>query len=311
MKKFLLATAMTTIAMFGGVANAANIGVSMARFDDNWLTVLRHNIEEYSKTLDDVTVQMEDASGDISRQQSQVENFIAQGVDGIIVMLVDADSGQAISTAADAAGIPLVFVNLLPPNGDSLPDSQAWVGSDEVLAGTLQAKEICKEIGGKGDAVMLLGQLGTSGQRGRTQGVHNVLATPECSGVKLLDEQTADYMRTPGMDLMTNWLTSGIQPKAVFANNDEMAIGAIQAMKSSGVPMDSVVIGGVDATKDALAAMKAGDLDVTVFQNAKGQGVGSLDTVMKIVKGEPHEKKTFIPFELVTPANLKDYEAMN
>ena len=309
MKKFLLGAALA--ALTAGAANAATIGVAMSLFDDNWLTVLRHNMEEHAKSLDNVSVQMEDAGGDISRQQSQVENFIASGVDGIIVMLVDADSGQAMSAAAEAAGIPLVFVNLMPPNGDNLPDKQAWVGSDEVLAGTLQAKEICKELGGKGEAVMLMGQLGTSGQRGRTEGVHQVLATPDCAGIKLLDEQTANYMRTPGLDLMSNWLSSGLKPAAVFANNDEMAIGAIQALKAAGVPMDQVVVGGVDATKDALAEMKAGNLDVTVFQNAKGQGVGAVDTVLRIIEGEPYEKKTFIPFELVTPANLAEYEALN
>lgn len=309
MKTFL--TGAVLAALLGTAAHAETFGVSMALFDDNWQTVLRNNMLDHAASLPDVTLQIEDAGGDISRQQSQIENFIASGVDGMIVLLVDSDSGAAMSATANAAGVPLIFVNLMPPNGDSLPDKQAWVGSDEVLAGTLQATEICKELGGKGDAVMLLGQLGTSGQRGRTEGVHNVLATPECSGIKLVDEQTANYMRTPGLDLMSNWLTSGIQPKAVFANNDEMALGAIQALKAAGVPMDQVIVGGVDATKDALAAMKAGDLDVTVFQNAKGQGVAAIDTMLKITKGEPYEKKTVVPFELVTPANLADYEALN
>lgn len=309
MRTFL--TGAVLAALLGTAAHAETYGVSMALFDDNWQTVLRNNMLDHAASLPDVTLQIEDAGGDISRQQSQIENFIASGVDGMIVLLVDSDSGAAMSATANAAGVPLIFVNLMPPNGDSLPDKQAWVGSDEVLAGTLQATEICKELGGKGDAVMLLGQLGTSGQRGRTEGVHNVLATPECSGIKLVDEQTANYMRTPGLDLMSNWLTSGIQPKAVFANNDEMALGAIQALKAAGVPMDQVIVGGVDATKDALAAMKAGDLDVTVFQNAKGQGVAAIDTMLEITKGEPYEKNTVVPFELVTPANLADYEALN
>lgn len=310
MKKFLLATA-TAAALVGSAANAETIGVSMALFDDNWQTVLRNEMLAYAETLDNVTLQMEDGAGDISRQQSQIDNFIASGVDAILMVLVDADSGQAMSAAAEAAGTPIVFVNLAPPNVDSLPDKQAWVGSDEVLAGTLQATEICRLLGGQGDAVLLMGLLGTSGQRGRTEGVHKVLETPECSGIKIVDEQTANYMRTPGIDLMTNWLTSGIQPKAVFANNDEMALGAIQALKSAGIPMDQVVVGGVDATKDAMAAMKAGDLDVTVFQNAKAQGIAAIDVAMKIIKGEPYEKKTVVPFELVTPENLADYESMN
>lgn len=310
MKKYLLATA-TAATLFTSVASAETFGVSMALFDDNWQTVLRNNMLDHAASLDDVTLQIEDAGGDISRQQSQIDNFIASGVDGILVVLVDADSGQAMSAAAASADVPLVFVNLMPPNGDNLPDKQAWVGSDEVLAGTLQATEICERVGGEGEAVMLMGQLGTSGQRGRSEGVHNVLETPECSGIDIVDEQTANYMRTPGLDLMTNWLTSGIRPKAVFSNNDEMALGAIQALKAAGVPMDEVVVGGVDATKDAMAAMAMGDLDVTVFQNAKGQGVSAIDTVVKIARDEAYDKKTVVPFELVTPENLSEYETLN
>jgi ABC-type sugar transport system substrate-binding protein len=90
-----------------------------------------------------------------------------------------------------------------------------------------------------------------------------------------------------------------------------MAIGAIQALKASGRAMDSVVIGGVDATQDALAAMAAGDLDVTVFQNAAGQGQGSVDAALKLARGEAVDQKVWIPFELVTPANLADYQAKN
>jgi len=90
-----------------------------------------------------------------------------------------------------------------------------------------------------------------------------------------------------------------------------MAIGAIQALKAAGRSMDSVVIGGIDATQDALASMAEGDLDVTVFQNAAGQGKGSLDAALKFARGEAVDKKVYIPFELVTPANLKDYQAKN
>ena len=308
MKKFLLATAMTAI--MGTGAWAENIGVAMSLFDDNYLTVLRQNIQRHADDLG-VTVQMEDAQGDIARQQSQIENFIAAGVDGIIVMLVDADSGKAMSDLAAKAGVPLVFVNMLPANMESFPAKQAWVGSDEEQAGNLEATEICKLVGGQGDTVILMGQLGTTGQRGRTKATEEVLASDACKGMNVLDKQTANWMRTPALDLMTNWMTSGINPKAVIANNDEMALGAIQALKSAGVDMKDVVIGGVDATQDALAAMKAGDLDVTVYQSAKGQGEGSLDTVLKIAKGEAFEPMVHVPFELVTPENLDQYLSKN
>mgnify|MGYP001401684187 CR=1 FL=1 len=309
MKKLLLSVAIT--ALSAGVAQAKNIGLAMSLFDDNFLTVLRHNIQDHAKTLDGVNVQAEDAQSDISRQQSQVENFIASGVDGIIIMLVDADSGPAISATAARAGVPLVFVNMAPTGIDKLPPNQAWIGSDEIQAGTLQAQEVCRRLGGKGDAVILMGQLGTTGQRGRTKAVHDVLATDECKGIKILDEQSGNWMRTPGIDITTNWITSGLKPAAVIANNDEMALGAIQALKGARVPLESVVIAGVDATRDGLLAVQNGELDLTVFQNARQQGISALDAVLKLANGESVERENFIPFELVTSDNLQDYLKRN
>ncbi|MTE01891.1 substrate-binding domain-containing protein [Paracoccus sp. YIM 132242] len=308
MKKMMAATAFC--ALMAGTAQAETIGVAMSLFDDNYLTVLRQNIDRHAGELG-VEVQMEDAQGDIARQQSQIENFVASGVDGIIVMLVDADSGQAMSRIAEQADVPLVFVNMLPANMEEFPAKQAWVGSDEEQAGELQATEMCKRMGGKGDAVILMGQLGTTGQRGRTAAVERVLKSDACSGINVLDSQSANWMRTPALDLMTNWLTSGMQPAAVFANNDEMALGAVQALKASGIAMDDVIVGGVDATQDALAALEAGDLDVTVYQSAKGQGEGALDTVLKIARDEAFEQRVPVPFELVTSENVAEYKQQN
>ncbi len=305
-----IVTATAFCALMTGAAHAEKIGVAMSLFDDNYLTVLRHNIERHAGDLG-VEVQMEDAQGDIARQQSQIENFVASGVDGIITMLVDADSGRAMSKIAEQAGVPLVFVNMLPANMEEFPEKQAWVGSNEEQAGELQATEMCKLMGGTGDAVILMGQLGTTGQRGRTAAVERVLKTDACKGINVLDSQSANWMRTPALDLMTNWLTSGMQPKGIFANNDEMALGAIQALKSSGISMDDVVVGGVDATQDALAAVESGDLDVTVYQSAKGQGEGALDTVLKIARGETFDSHVTVPFELVTPANVATYKTQN
>ena len=101
--------------------------------------------------------------------------------------------------------------------------------------------------------------------------------------------------------LMTNWLSKGMKFDAVVSNNDEMAIGALQAMKSAGVDTKKAIVGGVDATQDALASMKAGDLKVTVFQDAAGQGKGAVDAALALAAGKPVEKKVYIPFQLVTP----------
>lgn len=313
MKRLLTATAIT--AVMATAAQAENIGVSMALFDDNFLTVLRNGMQEHAATLDGVTLQIEDAQNDVGRQLNQIQNFVASGVDAIIVNPVDTDATVAMSQAAADAGIPLVYVNREPVNVDDLPEKQAFVASDEKESGTLETQEVCRLLKDAGKteatAVVLMGELSNQAARMRTQDIKDVIATPECSFIKIAEEQTGNWSRTQAADLMTNWITSGLEFDAVISNNDEMAIGAIQALKSSGRAMDDIVIGGVDATQDALAAMAAGDLDVTVFQNAAGQGQGAVDTALKLARGETAEAKTYVPFELVTPANLADYQSRN
>ncbi|MGA0541271.1 sugar ABC transporter substrate-binding protein [Neotabrizicola sp. VNH66] len=314
MKKFLIASSVIA-SLMGTAASAENIGVSMALFDDNFLTVLRNGMSDYAAGQDGVTLQIEDAQNDVGKQLNQIQNFIASGVDAIIVNPVDTDATVAMSEAAAAAGIPLVYVNREPVNVDTLPEKQAFVASNELESGTLETQEVCRLLkeAGKTEAniVVMMGELSNQAARMRTQDIHDVIATPECSFMKIVEEQTANWSRTQGADLMTNWLSAGLQFDAVIANNDEMAIGAIQAMKAAGMDMASVIVGGVDATQDALAAMGAGDLDVTVFQNAAGQGQGAVDAALKFARGETVEKKVYIPFELVTPANLADYTAKN
>ncbi|MDF8358681.1 sugar ABC transporter substrate-binding protein [Ensifer adhaerens] len=309
MKKLVLSTALAV--MMSTAAHAETIGVSMALFDDNFLTVLRNGMSDYAKTLDGVELQIEDAQNDVSKQQSQIQNFIAAGVTAIIVNPVDTDATAAMSKIAADAGIPLVYVNREPVNVDTLPEKQAFVASNEQESGTLQTQEICKMLGGKGKAVVMMGELSNQAARMRTKDIHDVLGTDQCKGIEIVEEQTANWSRTQGSDLLTNWLSAGVEFDAVISNNDEMAIGAIQALKAAGRSMDSVVIGGIDATQDALAAMAAGDLDVTVFQNAAGQGKGSVDAALKLAKGEPVDKKVYIPFELVTKENLDKYQAKN
>ncbi len=289
---------------------AANIGVSMAKFDDNFLTVLRNGMQDYAATKDGVSLQVEDAQNDVSKQLSQIQNFIAQGVDAIIVNPVDTDATPAMTKIAVAANVPLVYVNRMPSD-NPLPPKVSFVGSNEVDSGTLEMQEVCKLMGGKGNILVLMGELSNQAARQRTQDVHDVIAKPECSGIKIVEEQTGNWDRTQGTDLMTNWISSGVQFDAVVSNNDEMAIGAIQALKAAGVDMNKVIVAGVDATQDALAAMKAGDLDVTVFQNAAAQGSGAVDTALKLAAGESVESMVWVPFELVTPANMDQYLSKN
>lgn len=309
MKKILYAVAMTSL--MASPALAENIGVSMAKFDDNFLTVLRNGMQDYATSLSGVSLQVEDAQNDVSKQLSQIQNFIAQGVDAIVVNPVDTDATPKMTKLAADAGVPLVYVNRLPADADKLPAKISFVGSNESDSGTLEMQQVCKLMGGKGNILVMMGELSNQAARQRTQDVHDVIAKPECSGIKIIEEQTGNWDRTQGTDLMTNWISSGVQFDAVVSNNDEMAIGAIQALKAAGYDMGKIIVGGVDATQDALAAMKAGDLDVTVFQNAAAQGSGAVDTALKLAKGEKVDKLVWVPFELVTPDNMDQYLSKN
>jgi inositol transport system substrate-binding protein len=313
-KTLIAATAMATL--MGSAAMSQEIGISISRFDDNWLTVMRTGMTDYADSMDGVSVQVEDAVDDVAKQLDQINNFIASGVDAIIVNAVDTSATQAMTDAASAAGVPLVFVNREPVNSNELPENQVYVGSNEIESGTLEAFQICRNLRADGKAggaraYLMMGQLSNQAAVQRTKDVHDVIGMDMCNFITLIDEQTAEWSRDKAQDLMTNWLSAGEAFDAVFANNDEMAIGAAQAIKAAGIDMADVQIGGVDASQDGLLAMQAGDIDVTVFQDAKGQGAGSVIAALDLIAGKDLDMKVYIPFVLVTPENMGDFLEKN
>ena len=313
-KTFVAATLFASL--MGSAAMSETVGVSMALFDDNFLTVLRNGIQELADGMDGIDVQIEDAQNDVAKQLDQINNFVASGVDAIIVNPVDTSATQAMSDAAAAAGVPLVYVNRQPINLDTLPENQTFVGSNEVDSGTQETIALCDNWAAEGktevNAYVMMGELSNQAAVQRTADIHDVMADGRCAvTINIIDEQTANWSRDEAQDLMTNWLSTGEPFDGVIANNDEMAIGAIQAMKAAGIDMASVQVGGVDATQDALVAMQAGDLDVTVFQNAAAQGGGALDAALKLAAGETVGNAVWVPFELVIPSNIEGYLSKN
>ena len=148
MKKTLIAASLA--ALMGTTAIAQEIGATFSKFDDNWLTVLRNGMVEYAGSINGLSYQQVDATDDIAKQIDQVKNFVASGVDAIIVNIVDTSAGEAVSAAA--GNVPLVYVNREPDNVDDLPATQAFVASNEIESGTLSAFEVCKNLraAGKG-----------------------------------------------------------------------------------------------------------------------------------------------------------------
>jgi len=284
------------------VANAQRVGLTMAN-QDTFLAYMSDALLAQAKKAG-ANVQMEVAGDDVGKQLSQIQNFIAQRVDVIIVNPVDTDVTPKITKLVTAARIPLIYVNRRPADFDRLPAGVAWVASDENVSGTLETQEVCRVMKGRGNIVVLMGDLSNEAARTRTKDIEQVLATKECSGIKILDKREGKWQRTTGNDITTNWLSNGIKFDAIIANNDEMAIGAIQALKAAKKWRPDFMVAGIDATPDALASIRAGDLKVSVLQNAAGQGTGALITAVKMFKKQPVDRFVNIPFELVTPANV-------
>ncbi|CAN7361727.1 sugar ABC transporter substrate-binding protein [Rhizobium sp. LjRoot258] len=309
MLKILSASALALVLATQAHA-AERIGVSMGTLSNNFQTLIVNGMDAYAKSIG-VELQIEDATTDVNKQLDQVRNFATSGVSAIIVDPVDSDGTPALSKVAEEAGIPLIYVNVQPTDLSTLGKQQAFVGSNEIESGTLQTKEVCRMLGGKGNVVIMIGDLTSQAARQRTRDVHDVVKAPECSGLNVVQEQVGSWSRVNGADLVSNWLTSGLEFDAVIANNDEMALGAIAALKNSGASTDKILVAGIDATPEALQAMKAGDLKITVFQDAKGQGKGSIDAALKAARGEKLDREVWIPFQLVTQQNMAQFENLN
>jgi len=281
-------------------AKPVKIGVSML-FDDLWLTTLRDAMTKYAASQPGVELIMVDSKEDVATQLGQVENFVTQKVDAIVIVPANTDAADPMTKAAQDAGIPLVYVNRLPAN---LPDGVSYVGSESIQAGIMQAEWLAKQLNGKGNVVIMNGNLAQEAAQKRTEGEKQVFA--KYPDIHIIKEDTANWSRDQGLSLMENWLSTGDQIDAVASNNDEMAIGALSAIDAAG-KLGQIIVGGVDASPDALAEMDKGRLNVTVFQNAVGQGEGGIKTAIAVARGEKVDHITWVPFELVTPENYKNY----
>ena len=241
-----------------------------------------------------------DGNYDAATQLSQVETMITNGVDAIILNPQDADACAACVDVAVEAGIPVIGVNTMV-NSDKLT---AYVGSQDVTAGEAIMQYMIDYLGKDAfNIVIIEGPMGQSAQLQRYEGINNILA--ENTGIEVLDLNTANWSRSEAMTLMETWITTyGDKIDAVIAENDEMALGARQAIVAAGMDIPCI---GVDGITDAVTAVGDGNMIASDFQNAEGQMTGALDAAVKCVNGESVEKEIWIPFEMITPDNYEEY----
>ncbi len=286
-------------------AEQLHIGIAAASFDDKWMSYMHEGFEVAAEDAD-VRITMVDGRNDSSIQQGQIDTFITQGVDAIILVPIQVQSMAPILDEAEAAGIPVVAVNRLPAEPE-LNRLATFVGSNEEFAGRVQGEAIAEMLGGEGDVVIIWGEIGHPAQIGRTKGTKEIL--DQYPGINVVREDTSVWQRANALSLMENWIQAGFNIDAVIANNDESAIGAAMALEQVGM-LEDVFIAGVDATPDALQFMKEGKIDVTVFQDAYGQGYACIDAAIKAVNGEELPQITDIPFLPVMPDQVDEFLAL-
>ncbi len=279
------------------------IGVSLMNLSSEFIVMLKEAMEAKARELG-VRLIVNDAQRDAATQVQQTENFIAQRVDAIILNPCEFEASSPAVDKALAAGIPIVNVN-----SETRSAPTAFVGSRDEESGRLAMDYIAQRLHGRGNVLMMHGFMGQAAQIKRDQGAREILA--KNPGLKLLADQTAEWDRAKAMTLMENWIQShGPRINAVFAQNDEMAMGAVIALEQAKMK-DKVIVAGVDAIADALQAVKEGRLDATVFQDAKGQGGTAVETAVKIIRKQPYEKQVYIPFQLVTKENVDQFHSRN
>ena len=292
-------TALGSTAVFA--AEGLNIGATYYTLQTEFCMRMDNAAQKWAEE-NGVKYKSYDGNNDAATQLSQVETMIADGVDAIILNPQDADACSACVDAADEAGIPIIGVNTMV-NNDKLT---AYVGSQDVSAGEDIMKYMIDYM--KKDAfniVVIEGPMGQSAQLQRMEGIENVLK--DYPDIQILAKNTANWSRSEAMTLMETWITTyGDDIDAVVSENDEMALGAREAIEAQNMDIPCI---GIDGITDAVAAVESGKMIASDFQNAEGQITGALETAVKCVNNEDYEKELWIPFEMITPDNYKDYQS--
>ncbi|WAA09263.1 ribose ABC transporter substrate-binding protein RbsB [Fervidibacillus albus] len=263
------------------------IGLSISTLNNPFFVTLRDGAEEKAKELGlDITTV--DAQDDPAKQVSDIEDLIQQGVDILLVNPTDSAAIVAAIESANNAGIPVVTIDRSADGGEVV----SHIASDNAAGGKMAGELIIEQLGGTGKVVELEGIAGSSAARERGSGFNEAIDAAD--GVEVVARQTANFDRAEGLTVMENIIQSTPDFQAVFAHNDEMALGALEAISAAG--MTDVIVVGFDATDDAVAMVEEGKMFATVAQKPAEIGAKGVETAQKILNGESVDE--FIPVEL-------------
>lgn len=242
-----------------------------------------------------------DGASDTEKQLNACENAISAGADAVVFIPFDKDGAAPIIDNCNEAGIPVICANNITSN---VEEATAYVGANDIEAGIMETEYIAELIGGKGKIAVIEGPFGHSAQVARQEGLLQVLGNyPD---IEIVLDDTANWNRDEAMELVENWLAGGTQIDAIICHNDIMAMGALQACQDVSL---NIPIIGIDATYDALCAVKEGTLAADVYQDVYGQAEEAFNVALRILNGDNFEKTTYVPFKLITVDNVDEYLA--
>lgn len=280
------------------------IGVSYYALSGEYNANLKSAMQSYfdeAGLADKVELSVTDAGGDANTQNSQLENMIASGVNAIILIPGDATAQAVMVEEAHAQNIPVIE---LCTKTEAEDYRTSFVGSDDIVAGRMLMEYLGDLVDGKGDMIIFHGPTGVSAEINRHTGAQQMIKEKNWD-IKVVAEKVCNWSREEAMTAMENIITSGMKFDIIFAENDEMAVGALSALKDSGL---KYVIGGIDAVPDAVQAVADGDMDCTFFQDYITQAKTALDVAIKAASGEQVDASYDIDFVLITKENVADFQ---
>ncbi len=294
------------VVIFAGVPAFADegkikIGLTVANMSNESNAIYADAAVAYAAKFDNLELIVVDGAGSSEKQVAQCENFVAQGVDCVILSPFDFDGCVPAAQVCVDAGVPVFTSKGIIASQDIVA---TYVGSNDLNAGIMEMEYVAEQLGGKGNIVIIEGPTGVTGAVLRNEGIHQTLE--KYPDIKVLYTQPADWYRDQAMSLMENWLQLDTQIDAVVAHNDEMALGAYDALVAAGKDKETLVI-GIDGIEAAFKSVKEGGLKASILQDSKSIAEVSIDVALKLAAGETVESKYDIPYALVTIDNVDEY----
>lgn len=280
-----------------GAEGDVTIGLALSTLQNPFFVTLRDGAQAAADEAG-AELLVSDAQDDAQQQANDIQDFLTQGVDVIVVNPVDSAAIVPSIEAANEAGIPVITVDRGAEGGDVV----SHIASDNVLGGQLAGEYLFEQIGGEGKVAQLEGVPGASATNDRGQGFQQAL--DEAQDVELVASQTANFNREEGFTVAQNLLQANAELDGIFAQNDEMALGALEAAAEAG--RDDLVIVGFDATDDAITAVREGRLAGTVAQQPAEMGRSAVETAVSVAAGEDVEAEQPVEVTVITPDNVDE-----